>query len=122
MRIIPFSLAVIIAVIIFYMSSLSHPYNPAPEFSFSSIIYHFGIFFLLSFFLLFSKNSDKEYTFFVIIFCIFYAGLDEYHQLFVENRTTDIQDFFVDISGVFVSYLAFLFSNKFIKIKSLVKI
>lgn len=38
-----------------------------------------------------------------------YGGLDEWHQSFVPRRTPDVSDFLVDVLGVGVGYLLFLF-------------
>src|SRR3989338_5561711 len=92
-------LAAVTAVVIFYVSTLQFPPNPFPQFSLTSLIYHAGIFFLFTLFLLLAgmPNLNKEFVFFA------YAGLDELHQFFVPNRVADIFDFGKDAAGSLIS-------------------
>ena len=108
-------LALVTGCFIFYISSQSYPYNPLVKFQFSSYLYHFGIFFLFSLFLFLAGKFEKEYILFVIFFSAFYAGLDEYHQLFVLNRSAAIFDFYIDSLGILTSAFIFDIYNKFIK-------
>ena len=96
-------LAVIVAVAIFYVSSLQFPPNPFPQFSLTSLMYHAGIFFLLTLFLLLSGRFSKDFIFVVLLVSFAYAGLDELHQFFVPNRVADIFDFGKDAAGSLVS-------------------
>ncbi|HLD37604.1 MAG TPA: VanZ family protein [Candidatus Nanoarchaeia archaeon] len=102
-------LAAVTAVVIFYVSTLQFPPNPFPQFSLTSLIYHAGIFFLLTLFLLLSgmPNFNREFIFIVLLASFAYAGLDELHQVFVPNRVADIFDFSKDAAGSLIS-LAFL--------------
>lgn len=64
---------------------------------------HFSEYFILSFLTL---NLVKQYKIvspydFVLVmsFCFFYASSDEFHQLFIENRTASFLDVLLDYSG-----------------------
>lgn len=100
-----FFLAVLTGVFIFYISSRSFPPNPIPSFSWTSIIYHFGIFLIFCFLLCLAL---QEKYFIVFIFSLVYAGLDELHQFFVPNRVCDIFDFATDVSGCIVGLICAL--------------
>ena len=43
---------------------------------------------------------------------VFYAGTDEFHQLFVEGRSGQLSDVFVDGAGVLVGMTVFYFLVK----------
>jgi len=98
-------LAVIVAIVIFYVSSLQFPPNPIPQFSLTSLLYHTGIFFLLTLFLLLSgmPRLSKEFIFIVLMVSFVYGALDELHQFFVPNRVADIFDFGKDVAGSLIS-------------------
>jgi VanZ family protein len=57
--------------------------------------------------LFFRKGEKKtaQTVFFSLLFCFFFALSDEYHQLFVEDRSGRILDICVDIFGVFLGQL-----------------
>lgn len=64
---------------------------------------HFSEYFILSFLTL---NLVKQYKvvspydfILVMSFCFFYASSDEFHQLFIENRTASFLDVLLDYSG-----------------------
>lgn len=64
---------------------------------------HFSEYFILSFLTL---NLVKQYKvvspydfMLVMFFCFFYASSDEFHQLFIENRTASFLDVLLDYSG-----------------------
>jgi len=94
-----FFLAIITGIFIFYISSRSFPPNPLPEFDWTSIIYHFGIFLIFCFLLALALQGNY---FIVLIFSWVYAGLDELHQYFVPNRVCDIFDFYTDATGCII--------------------
>lgn len=95
------ALAAAVAVVIFYVSSLQFPPNPFPQFSLTSLLYHAGIFFLLTLFLLVSgaPKFNREFIFIVLLISFVYGALDELHQFFVPNRVADIFDFGKDAAG-----------------------
>jgi len=98
-------LAIIFAIIIFYVSSLSSP--PAPKKIDLSVYYHFLIFFYLGFFLflaIIGKNKLKnKYIILTLIIALIYAALDEMHQFFVPYRSCNLSDFLIDSSGILAS-------------------
>ena len=121
-KIISWSIVIIIAIFIFYISSLSFEKGaPGPDFPLKSYVYHFGIFFLFSFFLSISivQGKYKNLILIVILVGIFYGMSDEFHQLFVPNRSCTFNDFVTDSVGVLsagVFYLSLI--NNRIKKKS----
>ncbi len=101
--------------LIFYISSLQFPPNPFPGLSITSLVYHFGIFFLFGVFAFLSLGAEKRYTFFAFIFCSVYAGLDEVHQYFVPNRVMSLADFGIDVFGVIIGIVFILIAGIFLK-------
>lgn len=105
-------LALLAGIFIFYISSLSFPPNPLPGFSYTSLIYHFGIFFLFSFFLLFGIIGNgkivKIEALLALVIAVVYAGLDELHQYYVPGRACTIFDFATDVTGCLIGGLAVL--------------
>ena len=102
-----------VALVIFYVSSLTS--KQAPQiFSFQSIVYHFIIFFILAFFLLFAVIQGKKFNFLIIPIAIalVYAVLDEFHQLFVPGRACSFSDFMINSFGILFAGLIYSFSLK----------
>lgn len=83
---------------------------------------HFTIYFILGFLVInllyeFDLNTRKKIVF-SIIMCFLYACSDEIHQLFVNGRSGQIMDVFIDTMGSSVSIILFNYIfNKF-KIKN----
>ena len=80
-----------------------------------SIIYHFGIFFMFSFFLLMSikgnnKINQKE-VFLVLAISILYAISDEIHQIFVIGRIASLKDILIDSIGSLCSMIIYFFAD-----------
>ena len=95
-------ISLLIAIFIFYISSLSFiSGSPGPEFELKPIIYHFFIFFFLTFFLVIflTQGKKKELLFLGIILVFTYAVTDEIHQFFVPNRSCSFFDIFIDSLG-----------------------
>jgi len=126
-------IAILIAIFIFYISSLTFKAGvPGPEFSFKPILYHFLIFLLFSFFLLIAllkhqKSEDfcglkisaeifkgKKINLFLlaILISIIYAISDEFHQLFVPGRACSLSDVLTDSAGVLFAGLLYSFRIK----------
>lgn len=105
-------IVLVIAIFIFYISSLSFEKGlPGP--TWISYIYHYSIFFLFSFFLSISlvRGKYKNLIIIAVLVGIFYGMSDEFHQLFVPNRFCDVNDFLTDSLGVLsagVFYLALI--------------
>lgn len=76
---------------------------------------HFTIYLLLGILVYFTlKNYHKKNVIlFSILFCFLYACTDEIHQLFVEMRTAQILDVFIDTSGASIGIgLIYLLKRK----------
>ncbi len=115
-RIISLIIVILIAVEIFYFSSLPGGPGGIGGGINISIIYHFIVFFLFSFFLFTTIKGNKKiktkYLLMVLIVSIFYAILDEVHQLFVPFRNFSIKDILTDTLGIFSSIIIYLHMNK----------
>jgi VanZ family protein len=103
--------SVILAVVIFYASSLSS-IPGAPKTLDLSVFYHFLIFFYFSFFLLLAISGSKKiklkHIVLTLIISLIYAASDEFHQLFVPGRACTLSDFLTDSAGVLFSILLIL--------------
>lgn len=109
-------LTILIAIEIFYFSSITGLKGPSRGGLDLSIIYHFVAFFLFNFFLLISIVGQKEIKvkqiMMVLLISIIYSVLDEVHQLFVPGRIPDLFDIFTDSAGIFSSMILYLYSKK----------
>ena len=111
---------------IVYFSSLSNPLPSRPEGVpvelDVNILLHIGEFAFLAFSISFGF-IDKVKAKYLISFAIFFAISDEIHQYFVPNRFFDIYDVIVDVSGVILGFLVYIFlvklKNKFVKSETL---
>jgi VanZ family protein len=107
--------ALLIAIEIFYFSSIPGSKTESAGIS-PSIIYHFIVFFLLTVFLLYSFSKKEQVqpknillpTFIALL----YAASDEIHQLFVPLRTAGLFDVFIDTIGISLATLLFLFVER----------
>jgi len=114
--------AIVLAIVIFYFSSLSNPYPTTPSkftLLFLNPMLHMCEFGALSF-LLFFGLYPRIRVLIIITISIVYAFLDELHQYFVPFRYFDIFDFFLDVVGViggFIFYLLVKFTRNRIKSK-----
>ena len=106
-------ITILIAIIIFYVSSLT--FEPIRPFGFDwkPIAYHFYAFLFLAAFLLISlirgkvdKNYKKLLTLAIII-AILYAISDEIHQIFVPSRAFAISDILTDSAGILFASLLY---------------
>ena len=72
---------------------------------------HASVFFVLSFLIILFINymfDVKRYwlsSIITMLFIIILAGLDEYHQSFVDGRTSDIKDVLIDCAGGLVGII-----------------
>ena len=107
--------AIIIAVSIFYISSLTLEKIGKPVTNFKAIAYHFLAFFFLVFFLLppLIKGKKINLLFIIILISIVYALTDEFHQLFVFGRSCSVQDFLIDSGGVLTASFLYIISLNF---------
>jgi hypothetical protein len=107
------TIAMIIAIAIFVISSLQFKPGEGNAGS-KAIIYHIGIFFLLSLFMLLSLVKRKEFRLIPIIILLagVYAALDELHQYFVPGRYMSLLDFGFDMSGILLSAAIYVAISK----------
>lgn len=114
-RIVSANIAVILAIIIFYFSSIPGSQINLPGMNFS-IIYHFGIFFLFAFFLFISMKGNRKinqkFVIITLLLVLIYAILDEIHQIFVPLRTPSVNDLLVDALGGITSIILYSYFRK----------
>ena len=103
-------ITIIIAIIIFYVSSLTFKPGIPGGFPWKPIAYHFyAFFFLAGFFLIaLTKGKNKESIFLVINLAILYAISDEVHQLFVPGRAFAFADILTDSAGILFAVLIYV--------------
>jgi len=109
-------LTLLVAIEIFYFSSISMISNGQAGMGFIPIIYHLTVFFLFNFFLLIAIKGNKKIKISYVIIAlgasIIYALSDEFHQIFVPFRNPSIQDLLIDTIGIFLSTIFILYFNK----------
>jgi VanZ family protein len=101
--------AIILAITIFYFSSLSNPYPTTPSkfmMLFLNPILHICEFGALSFLIFFGLFPKVKSTY-LISLAILYAFLDEIHQYFVPHRYFDFYDLILDTVGIILGYFAY---------------
>ena len=105
---ISWTMVVVIAVLIFYFSSLTGGQIGGPS-SLKPIVYHITIFFIFSFFLFIAVIAGKNRKFipFVISLAALYGILDELHQYFVPGRSAAVSDFLLDGMGIVFAFLLY---------------
>ncbi len=104
-------ITILIAGIIFYISSLTFPPGPSVVFDWKPVAYHFMAFFFLAAFLLISliKGEKIKYNliFLGIIIVIVYGISDEIHQIFVPGRNFAISDILTNSAGILFASLIY---------------
>ncbi len=103
----------IVAVIIFYFSSLSYPLGENAEPGFSDWMLHIMEYSIFSFTVYFAFLKDDRFEnkkISTLIFILLFAVTDEIHQLFVPGRVGgSLFDIGMDfIGGVFVTMISFI--------------
>ena len=109
-------ITIIIAVIIFYMSSLTfESAGGSKGFGYKADIYHISIFFLFAFFLSISliKGKNKKFILLVIIISVLYGFSDEFHQIFVPGRVSSLSDVFLDCFGILIASTLYIGSLEY---------
>jgi VanZ family protein len=105
-NIISLIITIIIAFVIFYLSSIPGSGYPS-GLGIITKIYHIVIFFLLSLFLLLAivkgKFKNKYFTIVAILIALLYATTDEIHQFFVPGRNPAVNDVLIDSLGILVA-------------------
>jgi VanZ family protein len=117
-RIFYIAMTLIIAVVIFLVSNISS--FPVVGTGINlSIFYHFGVFFMFTFFLTLSitnKKLDNRMITIILLISLIYAITDEFHQLFVPGRFSDIKDILIDFFGSLLSVISLKIISKFKKL------
>jgi len=108
----------LIAIVIFYASSIQTTAG-IPTGLNLAVLYHFGIFFIFTFFLTLTLKGKKLNSKIIVIsllISLFYAGSDEFHQLFVSGRFASFKDLLIDFAGSVCATLFLKLLDKFKKI------
>ena len=108
---ISFIFAVLIAIAMFYVSSLTFGgIGEKGGTNLLAILYHILAYFFLTLFLGFALIKGKHESLFVIVilFSIFYGITDEIHQYFVPGRSASISDVGLDSIGIMLFTLSYL--------------
>lgn len=104
----------LIAIEIFYISSIQFASGGGESKINFALFYHAIVFFLFTFFLTALIKSTKKLKIkellLIIGISLLYAASDEIHQLFVPGRVASIKDFLVDSFGIFLAIL--IYPNK----------
>lgn len=108
------AITAIIAITIFYLSSLNLESGSAKT-NTISILYHISAFFFLSLFLLISivRKEKKNLILLAIMIAIFYGISDEIHQFFVPGRNTSLLDVFLDSLGTLYAFMIYFISLEY---------
>ena len=110
---ISFLIVLVMASIIFYVSSLSFS-GTEGGISYKSYIYHFTAFSYLALFLLISLSKGKYNKLLILIavfIAIIYGISDEIHQYFVPNRFPSLIDILTNSIGILITGIAYLKSK-----------
>ena len=57
-------------------------------------------------------SIHKKQFFFILLFCVFYAFTDEFHQIFIANRSGNFWDVSIDSLGSFFGMISYLLFSK----------
>jgi VanZ family protein len=108
-------ITILIAAEIFFFSGISGTKGPSISTFDFSIIYHFMVFFLFSFFLFVTIKGKEEikikHILIVFFISVIYSVSDEIHQIFVPFRTPDIFDILTDNAGILTSTILYTCTN-----------
>ena len=108
---ISFIFAVLIAIAMFYISSLTFGgIGEKGGTNLLAVLYHILAYFFLTLFWGFALIKGKYKSLFVIVilFSIFYGITDEIHQYFVPGRSASISDVGLDSIGIMLFTLSYL--------------
>lgn len=109
---------------IFYLSGRPATFFPVKN-DFQSYGAHFVLYFILVIlFILALKSWENKFNpnkilLYSLLFSLFYALLDEFHQSFIITRSASLSDLFVDVAGSLTALIVFY---KFLKPKLLLHI
>jgi len=106
------TITAIIAITIFYLSSLNLESRST---NIISMLYHISAFFFLSLFLLISivRKEKKNLILLAIMIAIFYGISDEIHQFFVPGRNTSLLDVFLNSLGTLYAFMVYFISLEY---------
>ena len=106
------TITAIIAITIFYLSSLNLGSGSTNTIS---MLYHISAFFFLSLFLLISivRKEKKNLILLAIMIAIFYGISDEIHQFFVPGRNTSLLDVFLNSLGTLYAFMVYFISLEY---------
>lgn len=81
---------------------------------------HFSIYTILgmltiSFAQTFKNKKQYQLIIYSLLFCIFYASTDEFHQYFIPGRSAEIRDVLIDSLGALTGILLIVLIRKIIK-------
>ena len=99
-------ITILLAVIIFYLSSKTFHGSVVVGKISIGIFYHFFVFFYFSFFLLISLikgNINKKLLTLGLFLAILYGISDEIHQFFVPGRDSAISDILTNSAGILLA-------------------
>jgi len=108
--------AILMAVLIFTVSSIPRLQPPQIGIEFEDKIAHFIEYFIFSVlvyrsFMTCRKNS-REALLLTIIFVSVFSAADELHQMFIPGRFAEVIDFIADVSGAVSGGILFYFFHK----------
>ena len=116
------TITILIAIMIFYISSLTFSKIPSEpgKFNMKPILYHIIAFFFLAFFLLISlvQEKNKQYVLPAILISVIYGILDEIHQLFVPGRSSSTSDLLLDSLGIIFAFMLYSINLEYRYIKN----
>ena len=109
-------ITVLIAVIIFYISSIVFGPGVGGRSNIYAILYHILAFFFFAFFLMISlvKGKKKEiFILFAVFVAIAYGISDEVHQFFVPGRYSSVFDVFLNSVGILFAFMIYLINIEY---------
>ena len=112
-------MTILVAVLIFLCSTIRTGAGEKTGLNLATL-YHFGVFFMFTFFLTLSLKKSKLDTKTILmslLLSLAYAISDEFHQLFVVGRFASAKDVLIDFGGSIFSVLVLLLAEKLRKIK-----
>ena len=111
-------MTLIVALVIFLFSNIPSPTGEDSGLNLATV-YHFGIFFIFTFFLFLSLKGKKikNKTILTVLFIsLAYALSDELHQLFILGRFCSLRDVLIDFAGSVFSVLVLKGIERFKKL------
>lgn len=109
------SIVIILALSMFYVSSISFGQGEGSGGSLNATLYHIVAYFFLAFFLNIAlvKGKNEKMIFVAILVSIIYGFTDEIHQYFVPGRHASLSDIGLNVIGISLASLFYFVSIKF---------